>query len=48
MISLRAVLDNWKKKYINSRVIGHRDLIDTKKTCPNFDASTWYYGLKND
>ena len=48
MTSLREVLDNWKKEYVNSKVIGHRDLIDTKKTCPNFDASLWYYGNIND
>lgn len=37
LISLKETLLNWKKKYPNATIKGHRDAIKTKKTCPNFD-----------
>ena len=39
--SLKNVLLRWKKKYPKAEIIGHRDAIDTKKTCPNFDVRSW-------
>ena len=39
--SLKNVLLKWKKKYPNAEIIGHRDAIKTKKTCPNFDVRSW-------
>ena len=40
-LSLKNVLLRWKKKYPNAEIIGHRDAIKTKKTCPNFDVRSW-------
>ena len=39
--SLKKILSIWKKKYPLSKIIGHRDLPNTKKTCPNFDVKSW-------
>ena len=39
--SLKRVLYDWKKKYQEAVVLGHRDAIKTKKTCPNFDVIQW-------
>ncbi len=39
--SLRRICKQLKKKWINSAVVGHRDL-DSSKTCPNFDAKKWW------
>ena len=41
-ISLKKVITDWKKKCPNAKVIGHRDAVVTKKTCPNFDVTQWY------
>ena len=40
-LSLKKVLLRWKSQYPNSQIYGHRDLINTKKTCPNFDVKLW-------
>ena len=40
-ISLEKVLKKWKKTYPNTKIVGHRDTGNTKKTCPNFDVITW-------
>lgn len=40
-LSLKKLLLKWKKKYPNAEIIGHRDAIKTKKTCPNFDVRSW-------
>ena len=40
-ISLEIILLNWKKKYPYSKILGHRDIIKTHKTCPNFDVKKW-------
>ena len=40
-ISLEKVLVDWKKKYPNAHIKGHKDTIDTRKTCPNFDVNEW-------
>ncbi len=39
--SLKLVLSNWKKKYPQTKIIGHRDSVNTSKTCPNFDVKLW-------
>ena len=39
--SLELVLREWKKKYVNATILGHRDIIKTHKTCPNFDVKKW-------
>ena len=39
--SLEKILVNWKKKYCNAKILGHRDIVKTHKTCPNFDVKNW-------
>ena len=39
--SLEVILTNWKKKYNKAIIIGHKDSVKTKKTCPNFDVINW-------
>ena len=39
--SLKKILTIWKKQYPLSKIIGHRDLPNTNKTCPNFDVKSW-------
>jgi N-acetylmuramoyl-L-alanine amidase len=41
MISLKKILIEWKQKYINAVIIGHNELGNTKKTCPNFNVQEW-------
>ena len=40
-ISLKKILLNWKTKYPRSKVLGHYELGETKKTCPNFNVRDW-------
>ena len=40
-ISLERVLKRWKSIYPDAKILGHRDIGQTKKTCPNFDVITW-------
>ena len=40
-ISLEKVLKKWKIAYPTAKIIGHKDIGNTKKTCPNFDVITW-------
>ena len=40
-LSLKNLLIEWKIKYPNSVILGHRDVINTKKTCPNFNVNEW-------
>ena len=40
-LSLKNLLIEWKIKYPNSIILGHRDSIDTNKTCPNFNVNEW-------
>jgi len=42
MTALQTVLFDWKARYPKARVTGHRDIQDTPKTCPNFDAGQWW------
>ncbi len=39
--SLKNVLSNWKNLYPKSQILGHRDIVTTHKTCPNFDVKKW-------
>ena len=39
--SLEKLLKHWILKYPNAKIKGHRNAIDTKKTCPNFDVEIW-------
>lgn len=41
MITLGNLLDDWKIKYPRADIVGHRDITDSKKTCPNFDVKLW-------
>ena len=40
-ISLERVLKRWKSIYPDAKILGHRDIGQTKKTCPNFDVRSW-------
>jgi len=42
MHSLAALLFEWTARYPDARVLGHRDAVETPKTCPNFDAPAWW------
>ena len=46
--SLKLILNEWKNKYPQAKVLGHRDSIKTKKTCPNFDVIKWYESVENE
>lgn len=37
---LRIVLDEWKVKWPNAEIVGHRDL-DSGKACPSFNVKKW-------
>ena len=39
--SLKKVLEIWKSKYSKAKIIGHCNIGNTHKTCPNFDVITW-------
>ena len=43
MNSLGALLDEWRTRYPHARVLGHRDAVETHKTCPNFDVESWWH-----
>lgn len=45
--SLERVLKKWKKTYPYAKIIGHRDVGNTKKTCPNFDVTSWYKNISS-
>ena len=40
-VALETLLVSWKKKYLDVNILGHRDIIKTHKTCPNFDVRKW-------
>ncbi len=46
MDSLAALLADWQHRYPKARVVGHRDAVETHKTCPNFDAAAWWQQRK--
>ena len=39
--SLKSLLKLWKQEYPNAEIIGHRDVTETHKTCPNFNVIEW-------
>lgn len=39
--TLEKLLDIWKNMYPKASIVGHRDITDSKKTCPNFDVNLW-------
>ena len=41
-------LDYWKSKYPNASIVGHRDITDSDKTCPNFDVKRWIETTKKN
>ena len=45
--SLERVLKKWKKTYPYAKIIGHRDVKKKKKTCPNFDVTSWYKNISS-
>ncbi len=40
--ALETLLLDWQGRYPDAEVVGHRDIQDTPKTCPNFDAGQWW------
>ena len=48
LFSLKKILDIWKIKYPHAKILGHRDVTNTLKTCPNFDVKRWYEKLSKD
>ena len=40
-MSLERVLKKWKNKHPYAKIVGHREVGNTKKTCPNFDVLDW-------
>ena len=43
--SLERILKKWKKTYPYAKVVEHRQTGKTKKTCPNFDVTSWYKSI---
>ena len=39
--SLKQILTEWKSLYPSAEIIGHRDIVNTHKTCPNFNVKKW-------
>ena len=42
MNNLSRLLHQLKCKYPAAEIVGHRDVQDTDKTCPNFDVRSWW------
>lgn len=42
MASLGTLLDEWRIRHPYARILGHRDAVETHKTCPNFDVESWW------
>ena len=40
-LSLFKLLQSWRNKYPNAKILGHRDFPNTSKTCPNFNVKEW-------
>ena len=40
-ISLESVLKKWKFLYPEAQIVGHKDIGNTDKSCPNFDVKSW-------
>ena len=39
--ALERILRKWKILYPDAKILGHRDIGNTSKTCPNFDVNIW-------
>ena len=39
--SLENLLNEFKEIYNPEAILGHRDIVETRKTCPNFDVKLW-------
>ncbi|MDA9114023.1 N-acetylmuramoyl-L-alanine amidase [Alphaproteobacteria bacterium] len=39
--SLKNLIVELKREYPIAKIKGHRDMIDTQKTCPNFNVAEW-------
>ena len=39
--TLEKILIDWKLKFKIKKIMGHRDIIKTHKTCPNFNVNQW-------
>ena len=39
--ALKKFVKNLEEKYPASKILGHKDLGKTSKTCPNFDVISW-------
>ncbi len=48
MNSLKKTIWEWKNKYPKAKVVGHRDIQDTDKTCPNFDVKMWWKKIEKN
>ena len=46
--TLFLLLKSWELQYPNAEILGHRDFLNTTKTCPNFDVKKWWYHRKDD
>ncbi len=44
--SLESLLLAWQSVHPDALIVGHRDLDDRGKTCPNFDVHAWWSGRK--
>ncbi len=40
-LSLKKILKQWKVLYPKALILGHREIVKTHKTCPNFDVNLW-------
>ena len=40
--ALETLLVAWQGRHPKAEVVGHRDIQETSKTCPNFDAGQWW------
>ncbi len=40
--ALEQVLRTWQARYPDAEILGHRDMGNTDKTCPNFDVRPWW------
>ncbi len=43
LLSLKKVLKEWKEYFPDAKILGHRDVIKTHKTCPNFNVKEWCF-----
>lgn len=46
--SLFKLLKSWQLEYPNAEIRGHRDFLNTSKTCPNFNVKKWWEDKRND